>query len=207
MTHTWKFLCFAALGAALVVCPNLRAGDTGDKPQPTNADLKAALDRISERLGSLDEKVGTLEVLSAKVKSMEKDLKTLKDHRPLADNRLEGIEDQLRLLGDRLDQMERRLERMPAGTRQSNFQPAPALPGNTPSGTILLQNSWTDVATVVLNGRAYQVPPGQTLSLPNQPAGAYTYEVIANGYGTIRGPVMRNLENNGTLSVYVYPAR
>jgi hypothetical protein len=220
MTHTWKLLCVATLGAAFLVGPRLQAAGTDElkaqppkacvaalgaaylvgpllqtastdepRPQPTNADIKALLEKLNDKLGYL-----------------ENGLHDMKVQRGRADARTQGIEEQLRILGDRVEQMERRIERMPATTRQSFFQPTPVNPAPAlGAGTIMLQNTWSDAATVTINDRSVVVPPYQTVTLPNQATGTYTYEVLVNGYGRIRGPVSRFLDNNDRMIISVFP--
>ncbi len=190
MTHNRHLLCLAALAAALLVCPRLRAGGTDDaKQQPTNADIKALLEKLNEKLGNV-----------------EIDLKAMKSQRGQADARTQGIEEQLRILGDRLDAMEKRIDRLPANSRQSFFQPAPVpLAPPIGAGTLVLQNTWGDTATVTINDRPIFVPPYQTVTLSNQPTGPFTYDVQVNGYGRIRGPVSRFLDNNERIMISVYP--
>jgi hypothetical protein len=98
-----------------------------------------------------------------------------------------------------------RLEKSAALTRSSYFQPTPAAPAPMGAGTIALQNTWGDAATVMLNDRAIVVPPYQTITLDNQPVGTYTYEVLVNGFGRIRGPVSRVLNSNDRMIISVYP--
>jgi outer membrane murein-binding lipoprotein Lpp len=189
MTHTWKFLCLAVMLSVFAVPASLRAGD----PEKANKQLTDA-----EKLDAI---LNQMKDLRTELK------KEIRDASSQATAKNQELDDRLKFLTDRVERLERSLDRLSATPRTSFFQPAPVPPANNATGTILLQNTWTDMATVVLNGRAYQVPPGQTLTLPNQPGGEYTYEVLANGYGTIRGPVTRNLDSNRTLSIYVYPMR
>ncbi len=186
MTPNRTSLCLAAIVIALLVPASGRATDP-EKKAPTDAEK---LDLILRQLGELKSE--------------------MKEARSQAEVKNRELDDRLKFLTDRVERLEKSLDRASVTQRSSFFQPTPLNPVNPVSilgGTIVLQNTWLDWATVVLNGKEYPVAPGQTLTLPNQPTGVYSYEVVANGYGTIRGPVTRNLENNKTLTIYVYPTR
>jgi hypothetical protein len=189
MTRTWKLLCLTALLSALAVPAFLHANDPEKVKKPlTDAEkLDAILDQLSD--------------LRTELKG---DIRRAGQQ---ADAKNRELDDRLRYLTERVEKLERALDRATTTPRTSFFQPAPVPAGGSATGTIQLQNMWTDMATVNLNGRFYNLQPGQTVTLANQPAGEYTYEVLANGYGTIRGPVTRTLDNNRTLTVFVYPMR
>jgi hypothetical protein len=182
MTRTWKHLTLAALLLCLAASPAARATDP-EKRVPTDSEK---LDMILRQIGEL----------RAELKS------DIQNARVEAVLRSEVLEGRLRLLAERVD----RLEKSPTVARSSYFQPTPsATTTNTGTGTIALQNTWGDTATVMLNDRAMVVPPYQTLTLDNQPAGTYTYEVLVNGFGRIRGPVTRVLNSNDRMIISVYP--
>jgi hypothetical protein len=189
MTRTCKSLTLAALLLALAAAPAVRATDPEkDRKPPTDSEK---LDLILKHLGEL----------RAELKG------DIQNARIEAELRSKVLEGQLKALTERVE----RLEKAPAMTRSSYssyFQPTPATPPPAGAGTVVLHNTWGDAATVMLNDRAIVVPAYQTVALDNQPAGTYTYEVLVNGFGRIRGPVTRVLNNNDRMiiSVYAMPA-
>jgi hypothetical protein len=182
MTRTLRFLGTIALLTALAAAPVLRASDPEKKDKPlTDSESR--------------------EIILREIREMRTDLKAeIKDARIQADLRSDALEARLRSLTERVE----RMEKTAVTTRSSFFQPTPVpLVNGIGAGTIVLQNSFTDFATVNLNGMAYTLFPNQRMTLPNQPTGAYTYEVSVNGFGTIRGPITRILDDNRTLLIYV----
>jgi hypothetical protein len=181
MTQTWKLLGFIALFMALVAAPALRASD----PEKKTLTDSEKLDVILRQIGDL----------RAELKA------DIKDARIQSELRSQVLEERLKSLADRVD----RLEKDAVTKRSSYFEPVPA-PAMGPRGvgTIYLRNSYSDLATVYLNGTPYTLLPNQVVTLPSQPSGAYTYEVAVNHFGTIRGPITRVLNDNGALEIYVY---
>jgi hypothetical protein len=96
----------------------------------------------------------------------------------------------------RLEDLERRLEDMQkTQSRTSRAQPE--------VGTIQLQNRLSAPVTFIVNGSPYQIQPGQSLDLPNQPAGPFTFEVLVDGFGTVQ-KATRTLRPNQTYTLYTY---
>jgi len=155
-----------------------------------------------------EEKINTDKPMSAgerailqQIGELKADIKAIGEK---SDAKIQAIELRLQIMADRVDRLEKSVNRIATTPRTSYFQPTPdAAPAPLGNGTIVLQNTYTDAATIFLNGKAFEVQPNQSITLPGRPAGAYTYEVLINGYGTIRGPVTRNLDDNRTLLIYV----
>jgi hypothetical protein len=186
MMRTWNSLTLAALLLAFVVAPAARADDPEKVRKPPTDSEK--LDMILRQIGDLRTE-------------LKEDIRRTGIE---AELRSQLLDKDLKALTERVD----RLEKSAAVARSSFFQPTPAAPAAAGTGTVVLQNTWGDVATVMLNGRGVVVPPYQTVTLDNEPAGTYTYEVMVNGFGRIRGPVSRVLNNNDRMiiSVFAVPA-
>ena len=60
-------------------------------------------------------------------------------------------------------------------------------------------NTYASEVAVVLNRRAYYVPPGETRTIENVPAGNFTYEVLG-----IQQPVTRTMSPDKIFTVRVY---
>jgi hypothetical protein len=183
MTRTWKCLTLAA-ALALATTPAARATDP-EKRAPTDSEK---LDLILRQIGDLRTELRR-DIDNANMR---------------AELRSQVLEERLKSVADRVEH----LEKAAAAVRSSFFQPTPATPapaGATGTGTVVLQNTWRDTATVMLNDRAVVVPPFQTVTLDNQPTGTYTHEVLVNGFGRIRGPITRVLNTNDRMIISVFP--
>jgi hypothetical protein len=160
------------------------------------------------RADEKDDKVNTDKPLSPGEKAIIQQINELKadikTNGEKANAKIQEIELRLQIMTDRVDRLEKSVNKIATTPRTSYFQPTPeASTAPVGNGTIVLQNTYTDAATIFLNGKAFVVQPNQSITLPGQPIGAYTYEVAVSGYGTIRGPVTRNLDDNRTLLIYV----
>jgi hypothetical protein len=120
-----------------------------------------------------------------------------------SDAKIQEMELRLQIMADRVDRLEKSVNKMATTPRTSYFQPTPEV-ARAPrgSGTIVLQNTYTSEATILLNGTAHTLQPNQSVVLRNQPVGDYTYEVLVSGYGAL-GPVTRYLDDNRRLLIYV----
>ncbi len=97
-----------------------------------------------------------------------------------ADSKVTALE--LRQVRERLDRMEAALARLqPSVTTRvaSSFTPDPLVAAR---GTVRVSNRLPVDATVRVGGLAYSVPAYSARSLPDQPPGAFNYEVSAPGY-------------------------
>jgi hypothetical protein len=67
------------------------------------------------------------------------------------------------------------------------------------TGKVEIVNTYASEVAVVLNRRAYYVPPGETRIIENVPAGNFTYEVLG-----IQQPVTRTMSPDKIFTVRVY---
>ena len=104
----------------------------------------------------------------------------------------------LRSLEERVAAIEQRLS-----TDERRFSFTPEAPRRT--GTLRLENRSAYGATVTVNGIPYRVPAFETRLVRNVPAGAFTYEVTADGFGVIRSAVTRTLSAGATFPLYINP--
>ncbi|HEX5270668.1 MAG TPA: hypothetical protein VFW33_09290, partial [Gemmataceae bacterium] len=68
-----------------------------------------------------------------------------------------------------------------------------------PTGTIHLYNTYTRPVSIVVNGRSYQLEPGETQTLANQSVGTVTYEVLG-----LSARTTRTLTADRPLDIEVY---
>ncbi|MFQ3650116.1 MAG: hypothetical protein SNJ75_07275 [Gemmataceae bacterium] len=104
-----------------------------------------------------------------------------------------------RLLSDRLDRMEKLLERIAAGqtgSSKSAFTPVAPAP-ESPRGLIRLDNRLPVTGFVTIDGITYRVPPLATRTLQSIPVGPISYTLSGEGMGT--GPLTRSRVNAGEL--------
>lgn len=117
---------------------------------------------------------------------------------------------ELRLLTERLERIERSLERLGGTTygSRSLFTPTPT-PPPTPfngrlTGQLRLDNRMAITAYVTIDGITYTVPPLGTRVLRNQPAGMIGYALGGDGLPT--GPERRTVLAAGErLTITVFP--
>lgn len=106
---------------------------------------------------------------------------------------LRNIEERLAALEARLNSDERRFSFTPEAPRRT--------------GTLRLENRSAYEATFTVNGNPYVVPAFETRLVRNVPAGAFTYEIAANGFGVIRPPTTGTVSAGATRVLYVNPGR
>jgi len=103
----------------------------------------------------------------------------------------------LRSLEERLAALEARLR-----TDERRFSFTPEAPRRA---TLRLENRSPYEATFTVNGNPYPVPAFETRLVQNVPAGAFTYEVAAAGFGVIRPPSTGSVNAGATRVLYVNP--
>jgi hypothetical protein len=135
----------------------------------------------------------------------ELSLKVQKDqatHKEVSDR----ITDLERKVTEAITRLDADLSKLRSGpsTQISGYTPGSGQPPR-PMGRIQLQNNSLGPVTITINGKAYTLPARQSRLLENQPAGPFTYEVQAEGYGTIRPPSPRDLAANDTYTIEVFP--
>jgi hypothetical protein len=136
---------------------------------------------------------------------------TLNTELELARAKLERATGETQALRERIERLERDMTILRTNKTISQAfnpdAPPPAAPAPAPpTGKVRFQNQYRVPATFILNGRAIVVNPGETKVLPDVPAGNFTLEVKAEGYGVIRETISRVLVPNETYFMNVGPA-
>jgi hypothetical protein len=188
MMRTGKLLGVAVL-SGLVTCSALRADAAPNDPKgPTDREL--------------------LEQLARDMRDVRRDIDAM---RSLTEAKLRANELELRILNDRIAQLEERLHKQEEAVKSTNdrvsraFNPQTPVPVPGATGTIRLQNLQGLPATVILNGRTYPVAGFQTVNIAGQPVGAFTYEVLVSPFGSLRPPRTQTLNSNETFTVFITP--
>jgi len=219
MLRTWKMLGLNALlaGALTAAAPAAEPAKTNDKP--AEPDQTAA---IMARLRDMETKLKQLDGLDAKLKPLA-DLKTTLDglndslkqdfaaiKKDMGDLRGDGLNTNLKVvkaqedLNDLRKQLESlRLEveglRKNGASRQTAaYAGATPAPGST--GRIRLMNSFFEPQSIWLNGKAYNLVPGQTFMVDAVPAGEFTYEIPL-----VRAKTTRTLAANEMFTINIVP--
>jgi hypothetical protein len=109
---------------------------------------------------------------------------------------------QARRLEDRLERITLALEKL-SGTGVGSSRASMALsPVRRVAGTIRLDNRLGVEARVTIDGIVYSIAPRSVRLLRDQPTGAFTYDVTADGFG--QASYRSSLASNETLTVTVY---
>jgi hypothetical protein len=104
----------------------------------------------------------------------------------------------VRALRDRLDALQSTVNRQDETVRRAlSFtpQPVPAPPAPAATGSIELRNRSFVPGTFTINGQLYTVEPGTSVMI-RMPAGTFTYEIEAEGFG-VRRPLTTRVLNPG----------
>lgn len=72
------------------------------------------------------------------------------------------------------------------------------------SGTIRLENRLGLPATIIVNDIAYRLQPFQTRELVSQPAGAFTFEALVEGFGALQPRTARTLLPNAVYTIFTF---
>jgi hypothetical protein len=183
MRSIWRLIGLSAvLAGALTASPAIAGEDTDTPKQNDIASIQARLDRA----------VGAIQALRLENKELREDLnfeRTVK---------IASLERDIRELKQEMVKLTEELARLRTSTSARTAYYAGPGP-NVPTGIIKLRNTWVEPVTITINNRPYDVPAGGELSLTNQPAGEFVYEVLG-----IQPPVRRTLAANKTFDINVY---
>jgi hypothetical protein len=218
MLRTWNVVKLSSVVAvALAVCPPLAVAQTevpqndlkvlrdsvdalGKKLDDTNTNLANALAGIKSDMkilnaGSMDTTLkmttmeGTVEALRNQVGALKVEVDKLQGRGTVKYPAEKGDE-----IATRLAKLEEILARLAEG-RIAKSPPANGC-------RIEMVNRYPEEMLFLINQKPYRVAPNTTMTLDNQPAGAFTYEVISGTYGS-RGTNQPVLEPGRTLTITV----
>jgi hypothetical protein len=182
MTRYGKLLVPVALLAAAVCAAPSRAEDESTAQKLARIerqlrDVQVTLDRIND----------TLKDTGLTANKATIDLKEL-------ERRVEAIH---RLVVAHDDALRR-------SSRSFSYTPG-YTPGQAGTGTIRLENRSAESATITVNGTPYFLLPGEVRTLPNQPAGTFTWEASTPQHGVIRPTTTRTLQPGEVYTLFVAP--
>lgn len=186
MMHNWRLLGWhMVLATALTAAPvptALVAQEPKSQAEPdaTTAILKR-LDDVKKFLEEMDKRLkGTLESLTSTDVNVAKLQMDTND-----------IKRQLGQLRSDVDALR---------SRTSLYLPAPAPAAVPPTGRVRLVNTFPDLMTIIVNERAYRLPPGDTRLTDPLPAGTFTYMVLG-----VQPEQTRTLAANETFTITIHP--
>ena len=138
--------------------------------------------------------VPNFDSIQAQLKEIQLSIQSIKsaDH----ETKLKKIEAEISILKDQVSRMEQAISKLAATRVAASF--TPAITGN---GTIKIANT----SASNTSGKVYKAQANQTLSVTNQNAGDFTYEVLADGFGIIQKQTTRTLAANETFTINIYP--
>jgi predicted RNase H-like nuclease (RuvC/YqgF family) len=177
MTTKWRLIGLSAMVAAVMSASPAFAVD----PEKSKdlADIQKQLDRIQI--------------------SLDRDLKELREDVEFTKRvRVSGLENDVRALKQELLRMADEIERLRTSSTSSRTSYYAGPSG--PTGAIRLRNTHLTSVTFLINDRLYEVPSGGEITLNNQPAGEFTYEVIG-----VQPRLRRTLVANRTFYIDVFP--
>jgi polyhydroxyalkanoate synthesis regulator phasin len=187
MRSNWRLIgLFAVLAAVLTASPALAVEDSDTPKSSDIAAINARLDRLGAAVSKLE--------------GLKQDIKDLREEFNFEQAvKIPSLERTIRELKQEIVNLNEEIARLrtSASGRTSFYAgPGPAVP----TGIIKLRNTYVEPVTITINNRAYDVPAGAELSLTNQPAGEFVYEVLG-----IQQPVRRTLVANKTFDINVFP--
>jgi hypothetical protein len=215
MRSNWKVVGLATLLAGALAAPTLAADS--DTP-PSIASLAKQLETVKQQLEALQKTVDSLKGLpnsiasltrtlekldkdGAGLKAVQTDLTELKGAGLATDLKIQTAQNSLNDLSKEVTQLRKdfdTLKTRPPSPQIAGYPP----PANATLGTgrVRLVNTFADPMTIIVNGKAYHVQPGETRLSDPVPAGAFTYEVLG-----VQPPLERQLASNQTFTVTVFP--
>ena len=132
--------------------------------------------------------------------TLDKDMKDLREDVNFERKvRIPSLEREISDLKLQVFRMGEELERLRATTSTSARTSYYSGPSGA-TGAIRLRNTYLTSVTFLINDRLYEVPSGGELTLNNQPAGEFTYEVIG-----VQPRLRRTLVANRTFYIDVFP--
>jgi hypothetical protein len=159
-------------------------------PMAPAADGPTELGKISQQL----------DLIRQELQSLRNDLR---DAMVLGARNAADIKD----LQRRVDDLQAQLHRMDDAQRRAfsiipNGGETTRLPV---AGTLVLRNRSGYTGTFSINGNPYVVPPYRSVEVAGVPAGTFTYEIAADGFGVIRPLTTRVLTANTTYFLNIDP--
>ncbi len=225
--RSWKpFIGAAVLAATLVAqvaADPPAAADISQQLKAIDAGLRAMSDKIA---GDINGIKGNIEGLRRDLDALRTEMDTLRQGLKTEQVRGANCDSEVIALKRRLEEVQALCKKETDSLRRSfSYTPgavpsvplgpnggsdSASLPPDTPPpppavGNVLLRN-FSDVnGTFFINGRPYAVLAGRSAEVRNIPAGTFTFEIQAEGFGVIRPFSSRYLPAGGTYTLAIDP--
>ncbi|HVL14227.1 MAG TPA: hypothetical protein VM529_16775 [Gemmata sp.] len=156
---------------------------------------------LTSQTGGRDDKTEVAELkkqvedANRKLTDIQKDLRTLtellngkKDEKgyPLPSD--PGVVAQLRKLSDKLNDVEKELERMKTQTSLRPASPSVSPDPRAGKGTVRIVNEYPVRISIVVNGTSHRVEPSKSLDV-DVPAGEFSYQLLESGAASTKSTI------------------
>lgn len=186
MIHTWKML-----GLQTILAGALAAAPAAAGPFENNL-AQAEKDSTAKQLAELKQSIDELRTL---IKTLSSDGLNANLKAEKAQSDIEEMKKQLAQL--RLDVEDLRKRLATPSQVSAKYGPNGTAPA---TGRVRLVNTYLEPMTIIVNGKAYPVSPGEVRLTEALPAGSFSYEVL--GVQALRN---RSLAANETFTINVHP--
>jgi hypothetical protein len=219
MRRLVRTLAPAVLAAALAV-PAGAADPERPDPELPNKTINDKLDQIQHDLGQLrdikqglEDQARRLAALEQRQRELELALRDLtargrvSTYMPPAEALPPTGDDLARRVAAlelRLRDVELLVRGQPNGTRTSFYGPNVDAAGAPATAGVRVQNRSASGVTVTLNGRSFRLMPNETRT-EAVPAGTFTYQIQADGFGVIQPTQTRSVGASQTFPITVNP--
>lgn len=216
MTRYWTRLGLPAFLAVALAAPPLPSAE-GPEPASrgssdrTAKDLKEVLDQIKALQTSLDQMKASFhdnaEDLRALKKSLQdsfdqvgKDIQQIRTEQTSATASAARLRQDLDALRTEVANVRRDLDDLRNRAAGGPTSSTSGYAGAAGTARVRLRNDYYEPVRVVVNGRSYDLQPGETRTVEQIPAGTFTYEVL-----NITPARTRTVAANEVFTVQVYP--
>ena len=149
--------------------------------------LKDAVRSLNSTLAQTQDALKTtqlnLDIKTTEQSATQTQLKQLRDDLDKARAQMGKMQDQITAHSARCDGLTEELTDLRKKLNDTSRQAARMVEG---TGTIRLYNTYSRPVSIVVNGRSYQLDPGESNTLSNQPVGPVSYEVLGLSPRTTR---------------------
>ncbi len=195
MMRTWKMLGLnALLAATLAASPGLAIDPQVDADKL--AAINKQLEELKKSLGEVEKSVATLSAVKKGIEDARAESATAVQTVQSGINELKT-----QFLTLKLD-LENLRNSLSTSARTSMFTPNTDTGTVTATGRVELINTYPQPVSIVINGRSYQLAPGERQMSNPIPAGSFWYEVLG-----VTRQEQRTVAADKVFTVWVHPQR
>jgi hypothetical protein len=207
MIRDWKSISAFALLAGAIMHGSTAAAIDGPFTDEEKLDnIQKQLDKLTRSLTNMSEASSRAATalsdfkkdLTGELDSMRSSIVTLGLKQADAKQGMDDLRAEMARLRSEVDTLRAKVQTN-ASSYQALYNPNSTSNSTVGTGRVEIVNTYASEVAVVLNRRAYYVPPGETRTIDNVPAGNFTYEVLG-----IQPPVTRTISPDKIFTVRVY---